>query len=299
MRAAIYARYSSENQREASIDDQVEICRRYAAQHGIEVLTVFDDKAISGSNRNRPGFQALLTAARKRQFDLVLVEALDRLTRRLSDVAAVFDELQFLGLGLHAVNVGPVTTMHVGLLGTMAQMFLSDLRDKTRRGQLGRILKGRVAGGKAYGYEVLPGDETGHGGRKIDPEEAKIMRRIFSLFAGGLSPRAIAKKLNAEGTKGPGGRPWQDTRSKPRMRGCARAQDHRGRAVATGQGAPERNRLQSGARRRRQRTQSRPPPQVPALRPFERTSMAAGGIAAWATARTMSGSRAPTLSAAS
>ena len=108
MRAAIYARYSSENQREASIEDQIEVCRRYAAQHGLEVVSVFDDKAISGSDRNRPGFQALLTAARKRQFDLVLVEALDRLTRRLSDVAAVFDELQFLGLGLHAVNVGQV-----------------------------------------------------------------------------------------------------------------------------------------------------------------------------------------------
>jgi site-specific DNA recombinase len=211
MRAAIYARYSSENQREASIEDQVEVSRRYAAQHGFEVVTIFDDKAISGSDRNRPGFQALLAAARKRQFDLVLVEALDRLTRRLSDVAAVFDELQFLGLGLHAVNVGPVTTMHVGLLGTMAQMFLSDLRDKTRRGQLGRVLKGRVAGGIAYGYDVLPGDASGYGARRINDPEAEVVRRIFRLFAGGMSPRAVAKKLNAEGAKGPGGRPWQDT----------------------------------------------------------------------------------------
>jgi site-specific DNA recombinase len=211
MRAAIYARYSSENQREASIEDQIEVCRRYAAQHGLEVVNLFDDKAISGSDRNRPGFQALLAAARKRQFDLVLVEALDRLTRRLSDVAAVYDELQFLGLGLHAVNVGQVTTMHVGLLGTMAQMFLSDLRDKTKRGQLGRVLKGRVAGGKAYGYDVLPGDESGYGARRINETEAEVVRRIFRLFAGGMSPRAIAKKLNAEGVRGPGGRPWQDT----------------------------------------------------------------------------------------
>jgi site-specific DNA recombinase len=211
MRAAIYARYSSENQREASIEDQIEVCRRYAGQHGLEVVTVFDDKAISGSDRNRPGFQALLAAARKREFDLVLVEALDRLTRRLSDVAAVFDELQFLGLGLHAVNVGQVTTMHVGLLGTMAQMFLSDLRDKTKRGQLGRVLKGRVAGGKAFGYDVLPGDESGYGARRINDSEAEVVRRIFRLFAGGMSPRAIAKKLNAKGIKGPGGRLWQDT----------------------------------------------------------------------------------------
>jgi site-specific DNA recombinase len=211
MRAAIYARYSSENQREASIEDQIEVCRRYAAQHGFEVVTIFDDKAISGSDRNRPGFQALLAAARKRQFDLVLVEALDRLTRRLSDIAAVYDELQFLGLGFHAVNIGQVTTMHIGLLGTMAQITLSDLRDKTRRGQLGRVLKGRVAGGKAYGYDVLPGDDSGYGARRVNDSEAEIVRRIFRLFAGGMSPRAIAKKLNTEGIKGPGGRPWQDT----------------------------------------------------------------------------------------
>jgi hypothetical protein len=50
-------------------------------------------------------------------------------------------------ISLHAVNVGAISTMHVGLMGTMAQMFLSDLRDKTKRGQLGRVLKGRVAGG--------------------------------------------------------------------------------------------------------------------------------------------------------
>lgn len=194
MRAAIYCRYSSDNQREASIEDQIEVCRRYAVHHGFDIVALFDDKAMSGAGRNRPGFQALLTAARKRQFDVVLVEALDRLTRRLSDVAAVFDELQFLGLGLHAVNVGAVTTMHVGLLGTMAQMFLSDLRDKTKRGQLGRVLKGRVAGGKAYGYDVLPGDESGHGARRLNDAEAEVVRRIFRLFAGGMSPRAIAKR---------------------------------------------------------------------------------------------------------
>jgi site-specific DNA recombinase len=137
----------------------------------------------------------------------VLVEALDRLTRRLSDVAAVFDELQFLGLGLHAVNVGQVTTMHVGLLGTTEQMFLTNLRDKTKRGQLGRVLKARLAGGKAYGHDVLPGDESGYGARRINDSEAEIVRRIFRLFDGGMSPCAIAKKLNAENIKGPGSRP--------------------------------------------------------------------------------------------
>ena len=68
-----------------------------------------------------------------------------------------------------------------------------------------------MAGGKAYGYDVLPGDESGYGARRINETEAEVVRRIFGLFAGRMSPRAIAKKLNAEGIKGPAGRPWQDT----------------------------------------------------------------------------------------
>lgn len=106
IRAAIYARYSSENQRDASIEDQLVVCRRYAAQLGFHILATFDDRAISGSNSNRPGYQALLAEARRGAFDVVIVEAIDRLARKLSDIAGVFDELQFHRIALHAVNVG-------------------------------------------------------------------------------------------------------------------------------------------------------------------------------------------------
>jgi DNA invertase Pin-like site-specific DNA recombinase len=112
-------------------------------------------------------------------------------------------------MSLHAVNVGAVTTMHVGMLGTMAQMFLSDLREKTKCGQLGRVLQGRAAAGKAFGYDVVEGTERG--GRVIDPAEAAIAERIFTMFAHGVSPRAIARRLNEEHVPGPENRPWQDT----------------------------------------------------------------------------------------
>jgi hypothetical protein len=101
--------------------------------------------------------------------------------------------------------------MHVGMLGTMAQMYLKDLAEKTKRGQLGRARKGKIAGGKAYGYDVLPATAEGAGERGINPTEAAVVRRIFELFAAGVSPRAIAKQLNAEGVRGPGGRAWRDT----------------------------------------------------------------------------------------
>src|SRR5579875_2312333 len=94
LRAAIYARYSSDNQREASIADQIEVCRRYCGQQAWDVLAVFDDPALSGSSTMlRPGFQRLVLAAEAGEFDVVVCEAVDRLSRRLSDVAALHDRL--------------------------------------------------------------------------------------------------------------------------------------------------------------------------------------------------------------
>ena len=144
MRAVIYARYSSDNQRDASIEDQVELCRRYIERHGWALVNVHADRALSGASRFRAAYQELLREVEARACDLVVCEALDRLGRKLSDVSALHDRLEFLGIELHAVNLGRVTTMHVGLLGTMAQLYLSDLKDKTKRGQLGRVLAGRI-----------------------------------------------------------------------------------------------------------------------------------------------------------
>ena len=214
MRAAIYARYSSENQRAASIDDQIEICRRHIASLAWEMGAVFTDAAVSGASAFRPGLSALAAAAERREFDVLVCESLDRLGRNLADVARFYDRLEFLGIGLHGVSTGgPITRVHIGLLGTMAQLQLSDLRDKTRRGLLGRVRAGRSAGGLAYGYAAVPpapgSSEAGE--RRIIQEEAEIVRRIFRAFAAGESPRQIARQLNAEGVPGPGGRPWGDT----------------------------------------------------------------------------------------
>ena len=106
--------------------------------------------------------------------------------------------------------MGLVTTMHVGLLGTMAQLYLSDLKEKTRRGLLGRVLQGKAAGGRAYGYRAIAGDT---GSRRIDEAEAAVVRRIFRLYATGTSPNAIARRLNGEGVPGPDGRDGATARS--------------------------------------------------------------------------------------
>jgi len=208
MRAVIYARYSSDHQREASIEDQLEICRRYVARQDWSLVRTYEDRALSGASDRRPAYQQMLADAEAGRFDVVVAEALDRLGRRLSDVARLHDHLEFSDIKLHAVNIGQVTAMHVGLLGTMAQLYLSDLKQKTRRGQLGRALAGKIPGGKAYGYQLVEG---ACGERQVNDSEALVVRRIFREFAAGKSPRAIAKALNADGLPGPHGRQWRDT----------------------------------------------------------------------------------------
>jgi site-specific DNA recombinase len=208
MRAAIYSRFSSENQSASSLADQIEVCSRYITKSGWTAVTTYSDAAMSGASRFRPGYQQLLADLDCGVFDVVVVEALDRLGRKLADIADLYDRCTFAGIILVAVNVGEITAMHIGMLGTMAQLYLSDLKQKTWRGQLGRALQGKIPGGKAYGYDLVT---AATGERHINPVEAAIVSRIFTEFANGHSPRAIAKRLNAEGVHGPGGRPWGDT----------------------------------------------------------------------------------------
>jgi site-specific DNA recombinase len=213
VRAVIYARFSSENQSQASIEDQVEVCARYIEKQGWARIGTYTDAAMSGASRFRPAYQKLLVELDAGVFDMVVVEALDRLGRKLADVADFHDRCAFAGIKLVAVNVGEIGAMHIGMLGTMAQLYLSDLREKTWRGQLGRALQGKLPGGKAFGYDVVTEAKgsDGAGERRINEAEAAVVRRVFAEFAAGRSPRDIAKRLNVEGVRGPGGRPWSDT----------------------------------------------------------------------------------------
>jgi DNA invertase Pin-like site-specific DNA recombinase len=212
MRAVIYARYSSDLQRDASIEDQIRLCRERIAQNDWQLIASYTDRARSGASQLRPGYQKLLEGARGGQFDIVVAEALDRLSRDQEHVAALFKHLSYAGVRLVTLAEGEITELHVGLKGTMNALFLKDLADKTRRGLRGRIESGNSAGGLCYGYEVVHEvDARGNplrGKRRIKESEASVVRRIFLEFAAGRSPRAIAHDLNKEGFPGPRGRPW-------------------------------------------------------------------------------------------
>ncbi|MEY9425518.1 site-specific DNA recombinase [Bradyrhizobium ottawaense] len=215
-RVALYARYSSDNQRDASIEDQFRICRERTMREKWTIVNSYKDAGISGASMIlRPGIQALLQDAQSRAFDIVLAEALDRISRDQADVATLFKQLRFAGVPIVTLAEGEITELHVGLKGTMNALFLKDLAAKTHRGFRGRVEGGKSGGGLCYRYRVIKRlDERGdriRGDREIDPAQAGVIRRIFRDFAAGISPRAIAVKLNAEGIAGPETQLWNDT----------------------------------------------------------------------------------------
>jgi site-specific DNA recombinase len=212
-RAVIYARYSSDLQSDASIQDQVRLCEERLDSEGHTLLQVYQDRAISGGSiHNREGIQRLLDAVKLGGVDLVIAEALDRVSRDQEDIAAIYKRLQFAGVTLTTLSEGDISELHIGLKGTMNALFLKDLADKTRRGQRGRAEQGRIPGGKSYGYNMahcLRDDgQVERGQRTINENEAIIIRRIFAEYIFGKSPRKIAASLNAEQVPSPRGGQW-------------------------------------------------------------------------------------------
>ena len=204
MRAALYARYSSERQNERSIEDQLEVCRRHAAGRGWDVVATFSDAAISGAAMaNRPGLQTLLAAAAGGGFDLVLVEDEDRLARNLEHQANIYNRLKHAGVAIATLGSDAIGILEVGLRGVMAELYLVNLGAKTRRGMRANAEAGRATGSRLYGYRSEPG-----GAMTVVDSEALVIIRIFEAYASGMTGREIAASLNADGVPGPRGGLW-------------------------------------------------------------------------------------------
>ncbi len=208
MRAALYARFSSDLQDLRSLADQIDLAKSYAGRNGLTVVDTYEDAAISGSSTlNRGGIQRLISDAEAKRFDMIVTESLDRLSRNQADIAALYEKFTFLGVRIETLADGLITELHVGLKGTMSALFLKDLAQKTRRGQVGRVKAGRIPGGKSYGYDIVrTGEERGQ--RAINAAEAEVVRRAFGEYAGGKSPLSIVQDFNKEGIKGPLGGLW-------------------------------------------------------------------------------------------
>lgn len=215
MRAGIYARYSSDNQREESLQDQINVCMKYASQKGfiVDPANIFVDAATSGKVRDRSGLNNLLKVVREKRIDVVLIDDLSRLSRTNLDMLMAIEELKYLEIELHSIadnlnTADDESKLNYQLRGIFNEIYLDDLRKKTLRGQLGQKQRGYFLGEKTFGYK-----SESCGNTRIDKKgrprpdgykmyilehEAAVVRRIFKMFAEKQSATKIVKTLNAE-----------------------------------------------------------------------------------------------------
>jgi site-specific DNA recombinase len=194
-RAVIYARFSTDLQDERSIEDQVALCRDYARRESLHVIEVFEDRARSGASiLNRDGLLTLMERAKSNGFDVVIVEALDRLSRDMEDLAGIHKRLTYRGIQIRAVHEGVVNTVLVGLRGLVGQLYREDGAAKIRRGMSGRVRDGLAGGGIQYGYAPVAGErgkrtivESKPGSSAASSQnETETTAWNFGVFFGGL-----------------------------------------------------------------------------------------------------------------
>ncbi|EQD30603.1 protein containing Resolvase, partial [mine drainage metagenome] len=135
MKAALYARFSSDLQRATSIEDQLRNCRKRVELEGWVVVATYADAAMSGTDANRPQYRAMLEAAAGREFDVLIVDDLSRLTRDAVECERAIRRLEFIGLRIIATSDGYDSTrkarkVHRGFKGLMNEIFLDDLRER-------------------------------------------------------------------------------------------------------------------------------------------------------------------------
>lgn len=237
MKAALYARYSTESQSADSIEDQLRVCERLAERQGFAVVERFSDAAISGGTSERPGYQALLAAARARRFKIIVAEDTSRLWRNLAEQWRAVAEL--LDAGVHIVTQDIDTRSEnfkilLSVHGAMADVYRDQIAYRTRRGLEGRARQGKPTGGRAYGY--IAARDARSGKREIHSEQAETVRRIFTWYAGGKSPRWIAAELNRLEVPSPGAS-WNRTSERlhaKRRRGWVSTAIHGDRTRGTG-----------------------------------------------------------------
>ena len=213
--AAIYARFSTENQRDQSIEDQIRVCTQYAENNGYTVKPecIFCDEATSGTTLHRTGLTQLRQRAELGEFRAVIVFNFARLARDLHDILSVQKEFEYLLVDLISVAEGiktsePGSKMTFQMMGMMSQGYVDSVRRDTRNAQVGIIERGYLTGNLGYGYEVkkvgvLRQDNRGRFRADgslgyIIPEEADVIRRIYNDFINGKSITAIVKELNQE-----------------------------------------------------------------------------------------------------
>jgi site-specific DNA recombinase len=253
LRCATYARYSTDKQNPLSIADQVRKCQQFAEKQAWRFLNghVYSDEAVSGATDSRSGLARLIEAATStpRPFDVILIDDSSRLSRNLVDSLRIFEQMHFAHVRMIFISQGidsdsEQARVLFGIHGIVDSLYIEELAKKVFRGMEGRALAKLHTGGRCFGYKNVPIEDstrTDNYGRPIilgvrlavDESQAEIVRRIFALYAKGLSLKGIAKRLNLEGVPSPQPQAGRISRSwcPSSIRTILRNQRYRGRVV--------------------------------------------------------------------
>ena len=201
MTGVIYARYSSDNQREESIEGQLRECKVFAEKNGIDVVGTYIDRALSAKTDNRPDFQKMIKDSAKKQFDCVIVWKLDRFARNRYDSAHYKAILRKNGVRVlsatEAISQGAEGIILESVLEGMAEYYSAELAEKVIRGQTENALSCRFNGGTIpIGYKINKDRKF-----EIDTETAPYVLSAFKMYEDGMTMQEIADELNVKGIR--------------------------------------------------------------------------------------------------
>ena len=199
MKAVIYARYSSDSQREESIEGQLRECTAYCMKNDITILRTYIDRALSAKTDNRPDFQRMIKDSAKGLFDTVIVWKLDRFARNRYDSARYKAQLKKYGVKVLSatenISDGPEGIILESLLEGMAEYYSAELAEKVIRGHTENALKCKYNGGTpTFGYKI---DEDRH--YQLDPRTAPVVLEVFTMYDQGKTMKEIRDHLNSKG----------------------------------------------------------------------------------------------------
>ena len=194
MTAVIYARYSSDNQREESIEGQIRECTAYAEKNGITIVKHYIDRAISAKTDNRPEFQQMIKDSDKKLFDIVLVWKLDRFARNRYDSARYKTQLKKNSAKLMSateiISEGPEGIILESVLEGYAEYYSADLSEKVIRGMTENALKGKFTGGAIPFGCIINADHR----FEIDPLTAPFVAETFQRYNKEHRPSPLEKR---------------------------------------------------------------------------------------------------------
>lgn len=198
-RAVIYARFSSDKQREESIDGQIRECTAYAKSQNLEVIGTYIDRALSARSDNRPAFLRMIADSSRRMFQYVIVYQLDRFSRSRYDSAIYKNRLKKNGVRVlsakERIGDDPASIILESMLEGYAEYYSAELSQKVMRGMTENVLEKKWAGSQVpLGYRLLPDKRL-----EIVPEEAEAVRIIYNMYLSGKRHTEIADYLNAHG----------------------------------------------------------------------------------------------------